>query len=70
MGSVCCKIKLLLAFVSLVTLWVYVDSKKREKNAILWAGLTVVTHGIAWIAYMIMREREKSLQAKNKICSK
>ena len=53
-----------LAFIALVTMWVYADSKKREKNAILWAGLTAITHGLAWIVYMIVREREKRLANK------
>jgi len=46
-------------FVILLTLWVYVDSKKREHNALLWAGLTLFTHLFGWVIYMIVRERRK-----------
>ena len=48
------------AFVALVTLWVYVDSKKHERNTLFWTGFTVVTHGFAWVIYMIMREPRRA----------
>jgi len=47
------------ALLVLITLWVYTDSKKRERNTLFWTVLTLVTHGIGWVVYMIMRERRK-----------
>jgi|GEM_PF-3089774 len=47
------------ALVVLLTLWVYTDSKKRERNTLFWTGFTLVTYGIGWVIYMIMRERRK-----------
>jgi len=47
------------ALVVLLTLWVYTDSKKHERSTLFWTGLTLVTYGIGWVVYMIMRERRK-----------
>lgn len=36
--------------------WVYIDARQRDvKNAVLWALLTVVSFGIAWLIYLIVR---------------
>jgi hypothetical protein len=36
--------------------WVYIDARQRDvKNALLWAFLTVVSVGFAWIVYLIVR---------------
>jgi len=48
------------AFVALLTLWVYVDSKKHERNTLLWTGLTLVTHGIGLVIYRIVRKRKSA----------
>jgi len=36
--------------------WVYIDARQRDvKNAVTWALLTVVSFGIAWLIYLIVR---------------
>lgn len=36
--------------------WVYIDARQRDvKNAVIWALLTVVSVGIAWLIYLIVR---------------
>jgi hypothetical protein len=36
--------------------WVYIDARQRDvKNAVIWALLTVVSLGIAWMIYLIVR---------------
>ncbi|MGD2090077.1 MAG: zinc ribbon domain-containing protein [Candidatus Aminicenantes bacterium] len=36
--------------------WVYIDARQRDvKNAVIWALLTVVSVGFAWIVYLIVR---------------
>jgi len=53
------------AFVALLTLWVYADSKKHERNTLLWTGLTLFTHGLGWIIYVLVRERRKVAHKRN-----
>ena len=45
-----------LAFFAIITLWVYVDSKKREYNAFVWASITLFFHIFGLIGYIIFRE--------------
>ena len=36
--------------------WVYIDARQRDvKNAVIWALLSVVSVGIAWLIYLIVR---------------
>jgi hypothetical protein len=53
-----------IVFRLLLTLWVYADSKKYEKNTVLWTTLTLISGLTGWVIYLIMRERnqEKVLQ--------
>jgi len=47
------------AFITLVSLWVYADSKKNSKNPAIWAIFTFLTHGVGWVVYMVVRTRNK-----------
>ena len=54
-----------ISFRILLALWVYVDSKKREQNALLWSGLTFFTHLFGWIIYMVFREVRRVVHQRN-----
>ena len=43
----------------LLALWVYVNSKKHEKNKVFWPVLTLFTSIIGWLIYMIARENKR-----------
>jgi len=48
------------AFTALLSLWVYVDSKKHERNTFLWTALTIFTSIFGWAIYMIVRNIRKN----------
>lgn len=39
----------------LLSLWVFVDSKKYNKNTVLWTALTLFTSLFGWVIYLIAR---------------
>jgi len=47
-------------FTLLLALWVYVDSKKRGGNAILWTAITVVISIFGLVVYLIVRQMGKT----------
>jgi len=53
-----------LAFFALITLWVYVDSKKREYNAFLWTGLTLFLHVFGLLGYLVFRESKRIISKR------
>jgi len=48
------------AFTALLSLWVYVDSKKHERNTFLWTAFTIFTSIFGWAIYMIVRNIRKN----------
>lgn len=53
------------AFFVILTLWVYVDSKKREFQPLIWASLTLFFHVFGVITYLIVREiKRRNYQQK------
>jgi len=53
-----------IAFIVLLTLWVYVDSKKHERHPLLWTGLVLFTHLYGWLLYMIVREGKRMIHQR------
>jgi len=47
-------------FTLLLALWVYVDSKKHDRNAILWTAITLVTSIFGLIVYLIVFKVRKA----------
>ena len=53
-----------IAFHILLALWVYADSKKHERNKILWSVLTLFTSVIGYVLYLIVRESKGRMRQK------
>ncbi|MCL2568968.1 MAG: hypothetical protein FWE12_06005 [Oscillospiraceae bacterium] len=47
-------------FTLLLALWVYVDSKKHDRNTILWTAVTLAASIFGFLVYLIVRHVRKS----------
>jgi len=52
-------------FTALLSLWVYVDSKKRGRNTFLWTALALITSVFGWIIYMATRKTKREISISN-----